>query len=76
MKLTFKVPLQLLLLLCSIATALKLLTTSSTPKALAMEVNTKGGGWGGVQQDEGGRWVGRKKGVGGLGLGLGLGFRV
>jgi hypothetical protein len=26
-----------------------------------MEVNTKGGGWGGGQQDEGGRWVGRKK---------------
>jgi hypothetical protein len=27
-----------------------------------MEVNTKRGGWGWGQQDEGGRWVGRKKG--------------
>jgi hypothetical protein len=44
------------------------MTTSSTPIALAMEVNAKGGGWGGDQQDEGGRWVGRKKGVGGLGF--------
>jgi hypothetical protein len=31
-------------------------------EALAMEVNTKGSGWGRGQQDEGGRWVGRKKG--------------
>jgi len=49
------------------ATTLKLLT-SSTFEALVMEVSTKGGGWGGGQQDEGGRWVGRKKGVGGLGI--------
>jgi len=27
-----------------------------------MEVNTKRGGWGRGQQDEEGRWVGRKKG--------------
>jgi len=27
-----------------------------------MEVSGKGGEWGGGQQDEGGRWVGRKKG--------------
>jgi hypothetical protein len=47
---------------------LKLLMTSNTPKALAMEVNAKGGRWGGGQQDEGGRWVGRKKGAGGLGF--------
>ncbi len=26
-----------------------------------MEARAKGGGWGGGQQDEGGRWVGRKK---------------
>jgi hypothetical protein len=26
------------------------------------EVSAKGGGWVGGQQDEGGRWVGRKKG--------------
>jgi len=36
---------------------LKLLTTSNTPKALAMEVSAKGDGWGGGQQDEGGMWV-------------------
>jgi hypothetical protein len=30
-----------------------------------MEVSAKGGGWeGGQQEDERGRWVGRKKGVG------------
>jgi len=33
---------------------------SSTLEALVMEVSTKGDGWGGGQQDEGGRWVGRK----------------
>jgi len=39
------------------ATTLKLLTTSNTPKALAMEVSAKGDGWGGGQQeDEGGMW--------------------
>jgi len=27
-----------------------------------VEVSAKGGGWGGGQQDEGGRWAGRKKG--------------
>jgi len=35
-----------------------------------MEVSTKGGGWGGGQQDEGGGWVGGLGGrrpVGGLG---------
>jgi len=37
---------------------LKLLTTKSTLEALAMEVSAKGGGWGGGQQDDGGRWVG------------------
>jgi hypothetical protein len=42
--------------------------TSSTHEALAMEASAKGGGWGGRQQDEGGRWVGRKKGVSGLGF--------
>ncbi len=31
-------------------------------EALVMEASAKGGGWGGGQQDEGGRWVGRKKG--------------
>jgi len=51
-----------------IATTLKLLTTIITHKALGMEVSTKGGGWGRGQQDELGRWVGRKKGVGGLGF--------
>ncbi len=50
------------------ATTLKLLMMSNTFEALAMEVSAKGGGWGGGQQDEGGRWVGRKKGVGGLGI--------
>jgi hypothetical protein len=35
-----------------------------------MRVNAKGGGWGGGQQDEGGTWVGRKKGI------CDLGFRV
>ncbi len=49
-------------------TTLKLLTTIITHKALAMEVSTKGGVWGGGQHDELGRWVGRKKGVGGLGF--------
>jgi hypothetical protein len=44
------------------------MTTSSTFEALMMEVNAKGGGWGGAQQDEGGRWVSRKKGVGGSGF--------
>jgi hypothetical protein len=34
-----------------------------------MEVSTKGGGWGGGQQDEGGRWVGRKKGGRWVGIG-------
>jgi hypothetical protein len=34
-----------------------------------MEVNAKGGGWGRVQQDEGGRWVGRKKGDRWVGVG-------
>jgi hypothetical protein len=34
-----------------------------------MEVSTKGGGWGGGQQDEGGRWVGRKKGHRWVGVG-------
>jgi hypothetical protein len=32
-----------------------------------MEVNRKGGQWGWGQQDEGGKWVGRKQIVGGLG---------
>jgi len=35
-------------------------------EALEMKVNAKGGEWGGGQQDEGGGWVGRKKGVGRL----------
>jgi hypothetical protein len=39
---------------------------SNTLETLTMKVSAKGGGWGGGQQDEGGRWVGRKKGVGGL----------
>jgi hypothetical protein len=34
-----------------------------------MEVSAKGGGWGGGQQDEGGRWVGRKKGSRWVGVG-------
>jgi hypothetical protein len=77
MELTFKLPLQLLLLshsychhvealetpssscFCTlVVTTLKLLTTRSTLEALVMEVSAKGGGWGGVQRDEGGRWVG------------------
>jgi len=45
-------------LLSPAATTLKLLMTSSTPEVLAMEVSAKGSGWGGGQQDEGGRWVG------------------
>jgi len=32
-----------------------------------MEVNAKGGGWGGGQQDEGGRWVVGRRVIGGLG---------
>ncbi len=36
---------------------------------MAMEASTKGGGWGGGQQDEGGRLVGRKKGVRWVGVG-------
>jgi hypothetical protein len=47
---------------------LKLLTTSSTPKVRVMEVNVKASGSGGGQQDEEGRWVSRKKGVGWLGF--------
>jgi hypothetical protein len=50
------------------ATTLKLLMMSNTFEALAMEVSAKGGVWGGGQQDEGGKWVSRKKGVGGLGI--------
>jgi hypothetical protein len=34
-----------------------------------MEVSAKGGGWGGGEQDEGGRWVGRKKGSRWVGVG-------
>ncbi len=34
-----------------------------------MEMSTKGGVWGGGQQDEGGRWVGRKKGGRWVGIG-------
>jgi hypothetical protein len=34
-----------------------------------MEASTKGGGWGGGQQDEGGRWVGTKKGSRWVGVG-------
>jgi hypothetical protein len=37
-----------------------------------MEVSTKGGGWGGGQQDEGGRWVGKKKGGRWVGVGNSL----
>jgi hypothetical protein len=44
------------------------------PKALSysssvMEVSAKGSGWGGGEQDEGGRWVGRKKGSRWVGVG-------
>jgi hypothetical protein len=41
---------------------------NNIPKALVMEVNAKGGGLGGGQQDEGGRWVGRNNRVGWLGF--------
>jgi hypothetical protein len=34
-----------------------------------MEVSAKGGVWGGGQQDEGGRWVGRKQGGRWVGVG-------
>jgi hypothetical protein len=34
-----------------------------------MEVSAKGGGWGGGQHDEGGRWVSRKKGSRWVGVG-------
>jgi hypothetical protein len=37
-----------------------------------MEVSAKGGGWVGGQEDEGGRWVGRKKG--GRWVGVGMNF--
>jgi len=38
-----------------------------------MEVNTKGGGWGKGQQDEGGRWVGVSRSFQKKTLGLGVG---
>jgi hypothetical protein len=51
-----------------IATTLKLLMMSNTlealPKLWQWKWTQKGGGWGGGQQHEGGRWVGRKKRVG------------
>jgi len=39
-----------------------------------MEVSAKGGGWGGGQQDGGGRCVGRKKG--GRWVGVGRSFQT
>jgi hypothetical protein len=36
---------------------------------LALEVSAQGSGWGGGKQDEGGRWVGRKKGDRWVGVG-------
>jgi len=37
-----------------------------------MKVSAKGGGWGGGQHDEGGRWVGRTKGGRWVGVGRSL----
>ncbi len=55
---------------------LKLWDTQTLPRseALTMEVSAKGGGWeGGQQEDERGRWDGRKKGVGASKKNLGSG---